>query len=323
MPLDSASFRLTGSGNGWQLEVSKRRLPPSERGTMRHAKRGGVIIGVIALVWLLIGVVAAWQRDYFRGFGMGDTNCATAATIALTVITGPLNYAGVNAKATHSNTAMIVVKGQHPLGDDAHKYYDALWHKLWQDPKHVLHMQDFWPWSDPSTAPEGQSADAQSAYILLDLAGQQGEPLADESLAAVRHVVIMTPPPAGVKADVAGPCQIGGGQGQRPITGDRQSQPPYRGPKYVMYEVFGPAGTTASINYMGVNGQPNRVDNVQLPWTFQYGTTLPSVEADIVAQTDADEIGCRILVDGVVKDESVRRGMPGQKAEAHCAAKGG
>jgi len=288
---------------------------------MRHARRGGVIIGVMALVWLLIGVVAAWQRGYFRGFDTGNTNCATAATIARTVITGPLNYAGANAKATYSNTAMIVVKGQQPLGDDAHKYYDELWHKLWQDPKHVLHMQDFWPWSDQSTAPEGQSADPKSAYILLDLAGQQGEPLADESLAAVRHVVTLTPLPAGVKTYVAGPCQIGGGQGQRPITSDRPSQPPYRGPKSVVYDVFGPAGTTASINYTGVNGQPNRVDNVRLPWSLQYDTTLPSVEADIVAQTDADEIGCRILVDGVVKDKSVQRGMPGQKAEAHCAAK--
>ncbi|WP_299563963.1 hypothetical protein [uncultured Mycolicibacterium sp.] len=51
------------------------------------------ILGVIVLVWLLIGVLASWQRDYFRG---GDTNCATAATVALTVLAGPLNYVGVN-----------------------------------------------------------------------------------------------------------------------------------------------------------------------------------------------------------------------------------
>ncbi len=28
--------------------------------------RGGGILGVIVLVWLLIGVLAAYQRDYFR-----------------------------------------------------------------------------------------------------------------------------------------------------------------------------------------------------------------------------------------------------------------
>ena len=54
------------------------------------------ILGVIVLVWLLIGVVAAYQRDYFTG---GDANCATAARIALTVVAGPLNYFGVNPKA--------------------------------------------------------------------------------------------------------------------------------------------------------------------------------------------------------------------------------
>jgi len=53
------------------------------------------IIGVVVLVWLVIGVVAAFQRDYFK---TGEANCATAARVALTVLAGPLNYAGVNPK---------------------------------------------------------------------------------------------------------------------------------------------------------------------------------------------------------------------------------
>lgn len=53
------------------------------------------ILGVIVLVWLVIGVVAAFQRDYFKS---GDANCATAANVALTVVAGPLNYTGVNPK---------------------------------------------------------------------------------------------------------------------------------------------------------------------------------------------------------------------------------
>jgi hypothetical protein len=57
--------------------------------------RGRGAIGGIVLVWLLIGVFAAYQRDYFKG---DATNCATAGNIALTVIAGPLNYAGVNPK---------------------------------------------------------------------------------------------------------------------------------------------------------------------------------------------------------------------------------
>jgi hypothetical protein len=51
--------------------------------------------GVLVLIWLLIGVVAATQRDYFSG---SDANCAKLGTIAVTVAAGPLNYAGVNPK---------------------------------------------------------------------------------------------------------------------------------------------------------------------------------------------------------------------------------
>lgn len=58
------------------------------------------IIGVLVLVWLLIGVFAAYQRDYFKS---GENNCGTAGSIALTVVAGPLNYAGVNPKVTDCN----------------------------------------------------------------------------------------------------------------------------------------------------------------------------------------------------------------------------
>ena len=64
--------------------------------------RGGGILGVIVLVWLLIGVVAAYQRDYFK---TDANNCATAGTIALTVVAGPLNYAGANPKVTELQPA--------------------------------------------------------------------------------------------------------------------------------------------------------------------------------------------------------------------------
>ncbi|MCF6385509.1 hypothetical protein L2K20_00885 [Mycobacterium sp. MBM] len=58
---------------------------------------GRGLIGTLVLIWLLIGVFAAWQRDYFDS---GSANCATAGTIGLTVLAGPLNYAGVNPKVT-------------------------------------------------------------------------------------------------------------------------------------------------------------------------------------------------------------------------------
>ncbi len=57
--------------------------------------RFGSIGGVIVLIWLIIGVVAAGQRGYFSG---DDTSCAKAGTIAVTILAGPLNYVGANPK---------------------------------------------------------------------------------------------------------------------------------------------------------------------------------------------------------------------------------
>lgn len=50
---------------------------------------------VVLVIWLVIGVAAAAQRDYFSG---SDTNCAKVGTTALTIVAGPLNYVGVNPK---------------------------------------------------------------------------------------------------------------------------------------------------------------------------------------------------------------------------------
>ncbi|MFQ6331858.1 hypothetical protein ACLMAL_37870 [Nocardia sp. CWNU-33] len=53
---------------------------------------------LLVLVWLIIGAVAAGQRGYFTD---RDQNCASLGTIAVTVIAGPLNYAGVNPKVNN------------------------------------------------------------------------------------------------------------------------------------------------------------------------------------------------------------------------------
>lgn len=58
---------------------------------MRRTSVGSVVL----LVWLLIGLVAAFQRDYFAD---ETSNCAELGNIALTIVAGPLNYVGVNPK---------------------------------------------------------------------------------------------------------------------------------------------------------------------------------------------------------------------------------
>ncbi|WP_416061967.1 hypothetical protein [Rhodococcus indonesiensis] len=60
---------------------------------MRTRNRLSGLIGVLVLIWLAIGAVAAGQRGYFED---ASTNCASVGTIAVTVVAGPLNYAGVN-----------------------------------------------------------------------------------------------------------------------------------------------------------------------------------------------------------------------------------
>jgi hypothetical protein len=50
---------------------------------------------IVIVVWLLIGVIAAAQRDYFSS---GDKNCAKFSTTTVTIIAGPLNYVGANPK---------------------------------------------------------------------------------------------------------------------------------------------------------------------------------------------------------------------------------
>ncbi|AGZ49734.1 MMPL/RND family transporter [Mycobacterium kansasii] len=114
---------------------------------------------------------------------------------------------GHNFREFDSNsTVMIVLEGQQPLGDDAHHYYDDLIRQLRQDRTHVQHIQDFW--GDRLTAAGAQSADAKGAYVMLNLAGNQGTTLANESVEAVRKVIDRNQPPPGVRAYVTGPAAL-------------------------------------------------------------------------------------------------------------------
>lgn len=60
----------------------------------------GRLIGILLVLWLIIGAFAAYERGYFNDT---DTNCSEAADIALNVVAGPLNYTGVNPKVDCSD----------------------------------------------------------------------------------------------------------------------------------------------------------------------------------------------------------------------------
>ncbi|MGB7165390.1 MAG: MmpS family transport accessory protein, partial [Mycobacterium sp.] len=64
-------------------------------------------------------------------------------------------------------------------------------------------------------------------------------------------------------------------------------------PKIVVYDVFGPPGSTATIDYFDADANTHEVSTA-LPWSITISTTLPAVSANIMAQSDGDQIGCRV-----------------------------
>ena len=76
-------------------------------------------------------------------------------------------------------------------------------------------------------------------------------------------------------------------------------------PKHLRYEIFGPPGAVAAISYFDVNGDLQRVKGAVLPWSSEFAVTPATAGGNIAAQGDSDTIGCRILVDGVVKAEKI------------------
>ena len=89
-------------------------------------------------------------------------------------------------------------------------------------------------------------------------------------------------------------------------------------PKEVKYEIFGQPGATATINYLDLEAQPQKAENVVLPWSLTLTTTAPAASANIVAQGNGDSISCRISVDGAVKDEKTTDGL---NAQTFCLVK--
>jgi hypothetical protein len=91
-------------------------------------------------------------------------------------------------------------------------------------------------------------------------------------------------------------------------------------PKHVVLEVFGPPGAVATINYLDVDAQPQRVEDVALPWRYDITTTQTAVLVNVMAQGDSDSLGCRIVIDDVVKDE---RQVNTMNAYTFCLDKSG
>src|SRR5271166_1043027 len=177
-------------------------VPHAKRPFFAHAMR--VLAVPIILGWVLFAVVVSTIAPSLEV--VGETHSSPMAPKDAPSLKAMM-LMGHNFKEFDSNsTVMIVVEGQQPLGPDAHQYYDSIIGKLQEDPKHIQHIQDFW--GDRLTAAGAQSADAKGAYVMLNLAGNQGTTQANDSVEAVRKVIERNQPPPGVKAYVTGPAAL-------------------------------------------------------------------------------------------------------------------
>ena len=88
-------------------------------------------------------------------------------------------------------------------------------------------------------------------------------------------------------------------------------------PKILIYDVFGSPGTSAQISYFDPDANVHSI-TVPLPWSITLSTLLPSVSASLMAQTDGDQIGCRVTVNGTVREEQSADGV---NAQTYCLVK--
>jgi hypothetical protein len=88
--------------------------------------------------------------------------------------------------------------------------------------------------------------------------------------------------------------------------------------KRITYEVFGSAGDGGKLVYVDIDGHPHQVDVTTLPWSHTETTTLTVASGSISVHVQGGQVGCRMLVDGVVKDE---QSDDHENADVECRVK--
>jgi putative drug exporter of the RND superfamily len=171
----------------------------------------------IILIW--IGVIAVLNVVVPQLETVGQIRAVSMSPDSAPSMIAMKRVGEVFEEYNSDSSAMVVLEGQQPLGDDTRAFYGEMIGKLEADKKHVQSVQDFW--SDPLTAAGAQSNDGKAAYVQVYLAGNQGEALANESVEAVQKIVDGMQPPPGVKAFVTGPAALAADQH---IAGDRSMQ---------------------------------------------------------------------------------------------------
>jgi hypothetical protein len=66
--------------------------------------------------------------------------------------------------------------------------------------------------------------------------------------------------------------------------------------KTITLQVWGPPGSTATINYLDAESHPQQALNVPLPWSTVLSSTKPGIPANLVAQGNGSWIACQFVV---------------------------
>ncbi|WP_353362533.1 MMPL family transporter [Mycobacterium sp.] len=184
---------------------------PRRTGVARWIRRLAVpiIVGWVALIAVLNVTVPQLEV-------VGQMRAVSMSPKEAPSVIATMRVGKVFKEFDSDSSAMIVLEGDHPLGEDAHRFYDDMVVKLRADTTHVQHIQDFW--GDPLTRVGAQSEDGKAAYVQVYLAGNMGEALGNESVAAVKNLVAGLSPPPGVKVFVTGGPAL---QADQQIAGNR------------------------------------------------------------------------------------------------------
>lgn len=104
-----------------------------------------------------------------------------------------------------NSLVMVVLEGDHKLGEADHHFYDDLIAKLQRD-KHVQYVMNLW--GQGTTAAGVQSNDGKASYTLVRIAGNLGSAVSDESIKVVRDLVSQAKTPPGLKVYVSGSAPL-------------------------------------------------------------------------------------------------------------------
>lgn len=88
-------------------------------------------------------------------------------------------------------------------------------------------------------------------------------------------------------------------------------------PKVLVYDVYGAPGDTAEISYFDPDANVHSI-TAPLPWSITLSTTLPTVSASLMVRADGEQVGCRVTVNGTVREEQSADGI---NAQTYCLVK--